>query len=47
LHALLPRLGACAARAGDLIDSDIGAASVIGMVATGRHATQYTRLFRS
>ncbi|HTU68228.1 MAG TPA: urease accessory protein UreF [Steroidobacteraceae bacterium] len=47
LHALHPRLGAFAARAMDLVDSDIGIATSISAVASGRHETQYTRLFRS
>lgn len=47
LHALSPRLGALAARAVDLADSDIGISSCIAAIASGRHETQYTRLFRS
>jgi urease accessory protein len=47
LHALNQRLGAWAARAGDFLDSDIGISTSICAVASGRHETQYTRLFRS
>jgi len=47
LHALSSRLGALAARAVDLIESDIGISTSLSAVASGRHETQYTRLFRS
>ena len=47
LHALHARLDALAARSGDLTDSDIGVATTQQAVASGRHETQYTRLFRS
>lgn len=47
LHALIPRLGAYSARAADVLDSDIGISTAMSAVASGRHETQYTRLFRS
>ncbi len=47
LHALHPRLGAYSTRAIELLDSDIGVATSLQAVASGRHETQYTRLFRS
>lgn len=47
LHALNPRLGALAGRAGDFADSDIGISTVSQALASARHETQYTRLFRS
>jgi urease accessory protein len=47
LHALSARLGAFAARAIDFAESDIGISTSASAVASGRHETQYTRLFRS
>jgi urease accessory protein len=47
LHALNPRLGALAGRSVEFADSDIGISTVLQSVASGRHETQYTRLFRS
>jgi len=47
LHALNTRLGASCARAIELTDSDIGISTALSAVASGRHETQYTRLFRS
>jgi len=47
LHALHHPLGAYAARALDLMDSDIGISTALSAVASGRHEVQYTRLFRS
>lgn len=47
LHALIPRLGAYSARAVDALDDDIGIATALSAIASGRHETQYTRLFRS
>lgn len=47
LHALNARLGALTTRAIDFIDSDIGVSTFMQSVASGRHETQYTRLFRS
>ena len=47
LHALHSRLDALATRAADLMDSDIGVSTTMQAVASGRHETQYTRLFRS
>jgi urease accessory protein len=47
LHALHDRLAAYAARAIDLMDSDIGISTALSAVASGRHEVQYTRLFRS
>ena len=47
LHALNARLGALATRAVDVMDSDIGVASLRQGIASARHEVQYTRLFRS
>jgi urease accessory protein UreF len=47
LHALHARIESLATRAVDLTDSDIGVATSMQAVASGRHETQYTRLFRS
>ena len=47
LHALIPRLAAVSERALLLPDEDIGYCSVMQSVASARHETQYTRLFRS
>jgi urease accessory protein UreF len=47
LHALNARLGALCTRAVDFTDSDIGVSTTMQAVASGRHETQYTRLFRS
>lgn len=47
LHALGPRLAALAEHSGAFADSDIGIAAPLQAVASARHETQYTRLFRS
>jgi len=47
LHAVSGRIGAWAARALELSDSDIGISTSLAAVASARHETQYTRLFRS
>ncbi|HEY6641130.1 urease accessory protein UreF [Povalibacter sp.] len=47
LHALIPQLAAAGERALSLRDEDIGYCSVMQSVASARHETQYTRLFRS
>lgn len=47
LHALTAHLGALTLRAVELVDSDIGACSFAQCIASARHETQYTRLFRS
>lgn len=47
LHALSTQLDMLATRATALMDSDIGVATSLQAVASGRHETQYTRLFRS
>lgn len=47
LHALIGRLGAYSARAGEILDEDIGVSTALNAVASGRHEIQYTRLFRS
>jgi urease accessory protein len=47
LHALIPRLGVYSARAADALDDDIGISTALNSIASGRHETQYTRLFRS
>jgi urease accessory protein len=47
LHALHPRLGAYSTQAIEVLDSDIGIATSLQAIASARHETQYTRLFRS
>jgi urease accessory protein len=47
LHALGSRLVALADRARDLADADVGIATSLSAVASGKHEVQYTRLFRS
>jgi len=47
LHSLNARLGGLCVAAMGLIDSDIGISTALQSVASGRHETQYTRLFRS
>jgi len=47
LHSLNKRLGAYSVQAIEVLDSDIGISTVLQSVASGRHETQYTRLFRS
>jgi urease accessory protein len=47
LHALNSRLGALTSQAGALQDSDIGVCSIMQGIASARHETQYSRLFRS
>jgi urease accessory protein len=47
LHSLNSRLGSYSVRAIDVLDSDIGISTVFQSIASGRHETQYTRLFRS
>ena len=47
LHALNTKIDSLSARASDFMDSDIGVATSLQAVASGRHETQYTRLFRS
>ncbi|HMN46444.1 MAG TPA: urease accessory UreF family protein [Povalibacter sp.] len=47
LHVLIPRLAAISTRALALRDEDIGYCAVMQSVASARHETQYTRLFRS
>jgi len=47
LHALNAQLGALAGQAAVAVDSDIGISTALSAVASGRHETQYTRLFRS
>ncbi|HEV7609359.1 MAG TPA: urease accessory UreF family protein [Steroidobacteraceae bacterium] len=47
LHALNTRLAALCRRAIECEDSDIGISTALSAVASGRHETQYTRLFRS
>ena len=47
LHSLNKRLGAYSVQAMEVLDSDIGTSTVMLSVASGRHETQYTRLFRS
>ena len=47
LHSLNAGLGSYSVRAMEVLDSDIGISTVLQSVASGRHETQYTRLFRS
>jgi urease accessory protein len=47
LHALAAPLTAYSARAAEMLDADIGISTALSAVASGRHETQYTRLFRS
>jgi urease accessory protein len=47
LHALLDRIPPLVERARHFADSDIGISTGMSAVASGRHETQYTRLFRS
>jgi urease accessory protein len=47
LHALCGRIPRLAERAHKLTDSDIGISTAMSAVASGRHETQYSRLFRS
>jgi urease accessory protein len=47
LHALGSRLVVLAERARGLADADIGIATSLSAVASGKHEVQYTRLFRS
>jgi urease accessory protein len=47
LHALNKRLGSYSAQAMEVLDPEIGTSTAMLSVASGRHETQYTRLFRS
>ena len=47
LHALIPRLECLANRAKELADDEIGTSTVMQSIASARHESQYTRLFRS
>jgi urease accessory protein len=47
LHAMHGRIAGIADRARGFADSDIGVCTSLQSVASGRHETQYTRLFRS
>ena len=47
LHALIPRLAAISASALCLDDNDLGVCAVMHGMASARHESQYTRLFRS
>jgi len=47
LHALCARIPLLVERAHKLTDSDIGISTALSAVASGRHETQYSRLFRS
>lgn len=47
LHALVPLLEEIATQALDIDDEDIGACAVMQGLASARHETQYTRLFKS
>lgn len=47
LHALCARIPLLVERAHELADSDIGIATALSAVASGKHETQYSRLFKS
>lgn len=47
LHALIPRLTAICTNAASLDDEDLGVCAVMHGMASARHESQYTRLFRS
>jgi len=47
LHALTARIPPLVERVQKLTDSDIGVATAMNAVASGRHEAQYSRLFRS
>ena len=47
LHALCARIPLLVERAHELTDSDIGISTALSAVASGRHETQYSRLFKS
>jgi urease accessory protein len=47
LHALTAPLAAYSTRAAEILDADIGISTALSAVASGRHETQYSRLFRS
>jgi urease accessory protein len=47
LHAINTQIDIWSAKAADLMDSDIGFSACCQSLASGRHETQYTRLFRS
>jgi urease accessory protein len=47
LHRLTARIPPLVEQAHKLTDSDIGISTVLNAVASGRHETQYSRLFRS
>ncbi len=47
LHALCARIPLLVERAHKLTDSDIGISTALSAVASGRHETQYSRLFKS
>ena len=47
LHALCARIPLLVERALKLADSDIGISAALSAVASGRHETQYSRLFKS
>ncbi len=47
LHALCARIPLLVERAHKLTDSDIGISSALSAVASGKHETQYSRLFKS
>jgi urease accessory protein len=47
LHALCARIPLLVERAHKLADSDIGISAALSTVASGRHETQYSRLFKS
>jgi urease accessory protein len=47
LHRLIARIPPLVEQAHKLTDSDIGVSTALNAVASGRHETQYSRLFRS
>jgi len=47
LHRLIARIPPLVEQAHKLTDSDVGVSTALNAVASGRHETQYSRLFRS
>jgi urease accessory protein len=47
LHRLTARIPPLVEQAHKLTDSDVGISTAMNAVASGRHETQYSRLFRS
>jgi urease accessory protein len=47
LHALIPRVECLSSQAQELADDEIGTSTLMQAIASARHESQYTRLFRS